>query len=350
MQEVTQKVQDIVEIINGELINSPAIGGFSGYCTKLENIKRGSLFFAAHPRDIEPALEKGAFGIVFDKFLQTRLNDDEIAWVKVESIQDAIIRLARFELLARSIRVIATNPTQYLIAKSLIHSKSVLFFDESPIDLLDVVEEVRPAIIIAKSQQVLDLALEPIPCETPEQLPFELITPMSMFEIKFYYKLYSYKISLPCVFVPELAAVVDLCLREHIECDFAHFEPSSTLLPISLTNDARILSFGQSSRVIIPTNDEEIFMRHGEFLSKEAKWAKVVVFVPTILDDEQGFYALYNQRNNHPLQAIRYDSSNELPLLLKTTEYNFGLIFGISTQGLVFVLSQTPQEYAPTLF
>lgn len=348
MQDIAKKVQEITEIINGTLINSPAIGGFSGYCTTLENIKRGSLFFALEASDIEIALQKGAFGIVFDKFLQTRLNDEEIAWIKVESIHDAIIRLVRFELLAKAIRVVAANPTQYLVAKSLIHSKSVLFFDDNPIDLLDELEELSPTIIIAKSRQVLDLALEPIACDTPVELPFELITPMSMFEIKFYYKLYSYRVALPCVFVPELAAVVSLCIREKIELDFVHFDPMPELLPISLTNDAKILSFGASSRVIIPTNDQDIFTRYGEFLSQEAKWARVVVFAPTILEYERELEELCDKYKS--LFVVRYDSSNDLPMLLKTTEYNFGLIFGISTQGLVFVLSQTPQESTPTLF
>ena len=348
MQVITQKVQEIVEIINGKLINAPAIGGFCGYCTRLEDIKRGSLFFATNPSDIDAALVRGAFGIVFDKFLQTQIHDEEIAWIRVESMQDAIIRLTRYELLARGIKMLALNPTQYLIAKSLIRAKSVLFFDDSPMELLDALEETHPEVIITKSPQVLELALESTPCTTPEILPFTLAE-SSMFEIKFYYKLHAFHIPLPSVFVPELAAVVELCICEGIVCDFSHFEPIPALMPISLTQDARILSFGSSARVIIPTNDTEIFLRYANFLHDEVKWAKIVVFMPRLLD-EQPQQMISQALENNALEPLYYDSSNELPALLKKTDYNFGLVFGISTQGLVFVLSQMPQEHVPTLF
>ena len=68
------------------------------------------------------------------------------------------------------------------------------------------------------------------------------------------------------------------------------------------------------------------------------------------LEEEEDIYTLYEDQNQKPLEPICYDSSNELPILLKTTPYNFGLIFGISTQGLAFVLAQNTQEYAPALF
>ena len=65
------KVQQVAELINGELMNSPAIGSFEGYTTHLENVQRGMLFFAINPHHIDSALQRGAFGVVFDKFVQT---------------------------------------------------------------------------------------------------------------------------------------------------------------------------------------------------------------------------------------------------------------------------------------
>ena len=351
MRSMTIRVHQAVEIINGELINSPAIGSFEGFTTRLECVQRGSLFFAADPLQIDSAIQKGAFGIVFDKFFQTQMSDEEIAWIKVESINHAIIRCVRYEILSQNIKMLALNAIDYEIAKTIIRDKSVLFFDDDPIDLLDILESTRPRIIIAKSPQILDLALESTPCVAPQTMPFDVITPHPMFESKFYYKLHSYQIQLPCVFLPELAGVVDMCAREGINFSFSYFEPIAQLLPISLTQDAKILPFGSSNRVIIPTNDKNIFLRYAAFLNEQAKWARVAMFLPTLLDEkDKDIYALYEEQNHHPLESTTYDSSNELPALLRNTPYNFVLVFGIGTQGLAFVLKQSTQEYVPALF
>ena len=344
------KVQQVAELINGELMNSPAIGSFEGYTTHLENVQRGMLFFAINPHHIDSALQRGAFGVVFDKFVQTHMNDEEIAWIKVESIPQSIVRLIRYELMINGVQMFALNPIQYAIAHKLIRDKNTLFFDDTPMNLLDALES-APANIIATSPQILDLALECTPCSTPQTMPFDIITPHPMFESKFYYKLHSYQIPLPSVFLPELAAITDMCVRSGIAFDFAHFEPIASLLPISLAQDARIVPFGSSNRVIIPTNDKDIFLRYAKFLNQNAKWARIVMLIPTLLsEEEEDIYTLYEDQNQKPLEPICYDSSNELPILLKTTPYNFGLIFGISTQGLAFVLAQNTKEYAPALF
>lgn len=343
------KVQEVAEVICGEVMNSPLIGSFEGFTTKLEDVKRGSLFFAINPDDIEPAIKNGAFGIVFDKFVQ--MIDGEIAWIKVSSIVESIVRLARYRLLVSNIKVFYLDEYQYKIAQIVITAKNVLFFDENPALLLDILDEQDVCAIFIKDSGLLDFVLEYTICSNPKDLPFDVVRPHILFESRFYYKLNHYKIPLPEVFLPELGGVVSLCVNEGFDFDIYRFSSAVSLLPLSLDQNAKVLPFGQSSRVVIPTQSKEIFLRYASVLNNQAKWGKIEFFLPTLLDEEdENLFELYENEIGTSLQPSYYNGTNDLPLLLKRESYNFGLVFGIGTEGLKFVLDAIKPMPVPALF
>ncbi len=348
------KVNQTTEILCGELINSPAIGAFEGFATKLEDVKRGVLFFASNPNEIDSALRLGAFGIVFDNFVQ--MADGEIAWIRVPSIREAIIRLLRYQLLAQKIEVYYLNEIQYAIAHNIINTKDVLLFDLDFVELLDYIEKTHSRKIIIKNPQLLDFLLEYTSCPIPETLPFEVASEYPIFESRFRYKLHSYQIPLPSIFLPELGSVLNLCVEAKIDFSFYGFEPIESLLPISIAKDARILPFGRSNRVLIPTNHQDIFLRYASFLQEKAKWGKTLICVPELLDEDKQQIQLYIQshylEDTQSTQEIfkKYASSNDLPDLFRKTDFNFGLIFGISFDGLKFILNQEQPAYLSALF
>ncbi|GAD17919.1 hypothetical protein [Helicobacter fennelliae] len=343
------KIKEAVEIICGTSINSPAIGSFSGFATKLEDVKRGFLFFAKNPNEINAAIKAGAFGIVFDSFVQ--MEDGEIAWIKVASIEDSIIRLTRYKLLSENIQVFYVNAYQYAIAQNIITSDDTALFDDNPSKLLELLEKKHPTKIIIKNQTLLDFVLEYTPCVILEKLPFDISNPSSLFEPKFYYKLNLYQTPLPEVFLPDLGAVIEMCVNANIEFNLNNFEVISSLLPLSLNQEAKILPFGQSPHVAIPTNDKEIFLRYALIFHKHAKWGKVLFLVPKILQEQNlDLYDLYEARIGKKLESIQYNVANELPHLLRSHAYNFGLIFGIGLEGLQFILNQQKPIPDPTLF
>ncbi len=343
------KVKEVAEVICGEVINTPSIGSFDGFSTKLESVKRGSLFFAKNPDEIDIAIKNGAFGIVFDKFVQ--MIDGEIAWIKVSSISDSIIRLVRYRLLVENIKVFYLDCHQYEIAKTIITAKDVLFFDENPILLLDMLEEKSFKGIFIKDKNLLDFVLEYTTCTNKDKIPFDIVYPHALFESKFYYKLNHYQIPLPDVFLPELGGVVSLCESEGFDFDIYRFSSNLSLLPLSLDQNAKVLPFGQSSRVVIATQSKEIFLRYASVLSNQAKWGDMKFFLPTLLDEEDSdLFEIYENEIGSSLQPAYYNGTNDLPLLLKKESYNFGLVFGISTDGLKFVLDAIKPMPVPALF
>ncbi len=408
------RVSEASEIICGQLINEPSIGSFEGFATKIEDVKRGVLFFALDRDEIDLALEKGAFGVVFDS--QAQMRNVEVAWIKVDNIQHSLIRLVRYLLVGKKIEIILLSEIQYSIAKEIIRAKEVLFFDDClsnfagepnryshyatnkdstlssttqarlPIqELLDGIVKQNPRKIITSLQGIADLSIEEYTtCINPKHSPLDIITPHQIFESKFYHKVSAYQIPLPAVFLPELGAVVELCLREGDELSFElrDFAPLERLLPIALSPEAKILPLGKSNKVAIPTHSVEIFLRYAKYLKENAKFGELAFFVPRILGEKEmkifapidensdendgyggyskaGFYlceenlndsSQNNENDKERLEAICYDSSNELPKMLKLERFNFALVLGISTEGLIFVLNEASKDTSPVLF
>ncbi|MGX2971415.1 hypothetical protein [Helicobacter sp. T3_23-1059] len=408
------RVSEASEIICGQLINEPSIGSFEGFATKIEDVKRGVLFFALDRDEIDLALEKGAFGVVFDS--QAQMRNVEVAWIKVDNIQHSLIRLVRYLLVGKKIEIILLSEIQYSIAKEIIRAKEVLFFDDclsnfagepnryshyatnkdSPLssttqarlpiqELLDGIVKQNPRKIITSLQGIADLSIEEYTtCINPKHSPLDIITPHQIFESKFYHKVSAYQIPLPAVFLPELGAVVELCLREGDELSFElrDFAPLERLLPIALSPEAKILPLGKSNKVAIPTHSVEIFLRYAKYLKENAKFGELAFFVPRILGEKEmkifapidensdendeyggyskvGFYLCEENLNDssqkdendrEKLEAICYDSSNELPKMLKLERFNFALVLGISTEGLIFVLNEASKDTSPVLF
>lgn len=391
------RVSEASEIIYGELINSPAIGSFEGFTTKVADVKRGTLFFASDIDDVNIALQNGAFGVVFDTPMQ--ISNTEIAWIKVDNIQSSIVRLVRYLLVSKKIEIILLDEIQYAIAKAIIRTKDVLFFEESTKhspslqsvswnanaisvgELLEGIIKQNPTKIMTSLKGIADLSIEEYTtCVNSQDLALDIITPHQIFESKFYHKVSAYQIPLPAVFMPELSAVIELCLREEIAFDLRDFPQIEHLLPIALSPEAEILPLGKSNKVVIPTHSTEIFLRYAKYLKENAKFGELVFFVPRILDEssKEVFtpvqeaqnatnanihsniysmveFCIQNRDKNgasskETLQAICYDTSNELPKMLKLKRFNFALVLGIGTEGLIFVLNEASKDTSPVLF
>lgn len=91
------KISSIIDIIDGELLSSPSISFVYNIKVNSKKIVEGDLFIAKNPNDIEEAIANGAFAIIYD-FDDINIVDNEIAWIKVKSTEESLIKLFRFKL------------------------------------------------------------------------------------------------------------------------------------------------------------------------------------------------------------------------------------------------------------
>ncbi|MDQ7043099.1 MAG: hypothetical protein Q9M34_06155, partial [Sulfurimonas sp.] len=101
------RLQNVLALTHAKLLNDPFVSSFTDIVFDVKNVKCGDLFLAFDESSIEDAILNGAYGIVFSK--PTQISDSEIAWIKVQNLEDALKRLLRFKLLDKSVKVYETN-------------------------------------------------------------------------------------------------------------------------------------------------------------------------------------------------------------------------------------------------
>ena len=94
-------LENVIALTHATLLNSPYVSSFSGVTLEVKNVKRGFLFIATKSDEIDLAIQNGAYGILFDS--PTQISDNEIAWIKVEDLTSALVRILRFHLLDKNI-------------------------------------------------------------------------------------------------------------------------------------------------------------------------------------------------------------------------------------------------------
>ncbi|MCD6191243.1 MAG: hypothetical protein J7K14_06900, partial [Sulfurimonas sp.] len=97
------RLENVLALTHGKVVNEPFVKTFENIVFDAARVKRGDLFIAFDEQSIESAVLNGAYGVLFDK--PTQISDREIAWIKVEDINDALKRLLRFKLIDKEITV-----------------------------------------------------------------------------------------------------------------------------------------------------------------------------------------------------------------------------------------------------
>ncbi len=111
------RLGEALDILYGELINTPYISAFSGATQKLEYVESGNLFFVKNLNDVKEAINRGAYGIVFEGDLE--IQDKEIAWIKVLDISKSIKRFIRYILLQSQYSLVFLTQIELSFAKNL---------------------------------------------------------------------------------------------------------------------------------------------------------------------------------------------------------------------------------------
>ncbi|PAF42954.1 hypothetical protein [Helicobacter sp. 11S03491-1] len=324
------RVNEAVEIINGELASTPAISSFRGVATCIEEVKKGYLFIAKNSDEIDGAIALGAYGIVYDKYVQ--MVDGEIAWIKVNSLDDAIIRLIRYQFLSEKIEVFFVSEIEYEIAHQIVTDISISFFDEDLLNLLSFMDK-NPDLkgIVIRDRALLELILEYTQTILPQEYPFKLIM-ATLFESKIHYKLAQYDLKLPGLFLPELSSVIDLCITHQIAFDLKYFSHIPYMQPNFINAHAKLVGYGQTDKVVIAEKDINKFKKYITYIALNAKWGKLMLFLP------KGYEEVFDVMAQNEI----YQEENDLSFLLKKYNYNFALILGLDNTSLTHLLT-TPQ-------
>ncbi|TLD82396.1 hypothetical protein LS70_007260 [Helicobacter sp. MIT 11-5569] len=337
MKEIQIGVNEIVEIAFGTLLNKPSISFFHQICDQSSNIRRGDLFVATNKdsaqaqKDIEEAVQKGAFGILFSGNIA--MSDQEVAWISVEDLEQSLMRILRHYLIIKNKILFLLNKDEYEIATQIITQKKTLeHFCGTLTGLIQNIIASDAAFFLycntnldlstfpKNQQEVKTLLQEKI---EENELPFALNS-YSLFGIKIFYKSADYEIPLPKLFIRPLARVLQLCEDYSINVQLENFTTLSNFKPLYLDERGTIAKPGTTNKVLLASQDSKLYEQYLAYFTMYAKWAHLMLFIPKVY---QELYAPY-------AEVMPYANQDELFAQLIKEKYNFALILGVDTQLL----------------
>ena len=296
------RLDNLVSLIGGELKNSPSITQISHIGSRLQQIRRGSLFLAKDKSQVDEAIKAGAYAIAYEGWIQ--ISDQEIAWIKVPDLQKAALRLVRFLLLQSQIPARGLDDLEWDLAKALINDRRVYILD-NPFDTLQALQEQAVQLILYPSHlKALDLSAKPLPLVDIQITQSYLFETSFVCEDRFYER-----IRFPELFLPALQRLLSLAKEHHFELQFGSLEQFPHFRPIFVDSTFTPQEFGKSEKVVITEPDMKLAEKERDYLLSKASWSKLL-----FLSDRE-------------LSGFRhYRTIDELKEILYNTPFNFALI------------------------
>ena len=122
-------IQNLAGILGAKLLSEPIVSEICGFCFDERKIRAGECFFAPNLKSAKIAVNNGAYAIVGD----IEPFDSEVAFLRCNDVDTAILRLLRYEISQKNIKIIFANKIQIallnclsgdfsLLPKSLVHA------------------------------------------------------------------------------------------------------------------------------------------------------------------------------------------------------------------------------------
>jgi len=291
------QITSLTDIVEGELQNSPSISFITQIHTNVSKINEGDAFLVLEQKDIQKAISKNAFAIIYEGDLN--ITDNEIAWVKVDDIKKAITNVLRYKLLEFKNGYIHTNKIffkllQLFKSKELSHVVTLKDDISYNFELLNSTEENK--IIFSTDSWFLNNISGDVVTLEDKRYTLQNLTAHSLFETSFSYKGKFYdKIKLPRVYVDYLLQQLELF--EH-KLDMKKLGSFNLFKPIFINKSDQIVPFGQTNRFILANEDEDIAKIEIDYLKENYSYASIEIIDTKELSEEEILKSIQNRDFN----------------------------------------------------
>jgi len=268
------RLENVLALTHGSLMSQPHISLFNDIVIEASRVKRGSLFVALKPHDISQAIEKGAYGIVYERDLE--FDDKEIAWIKVDDSYDALKRLVRFILIDKELVAFTCKPIILQVAKQFTTSNEFIVLEGSLSDNFSKLLSATPksTLLFVESQIKSDLFTNASRLSDSSVEDKIRLLEHTLFEMAFIYRdTYYERQMISPLFIPYMEQLLALFHKQNISYKIKPFVNIPHFHARFVNSALHVRDFGTTNRVIIFENDATLIEEEIAFISQNAPWA-----------------------------------------------------------------------------
>lgn len=270
------RVESLARLIEGELCTSPAISTIKGIAFTPESVKQGDIFVCKDrlEESLNLAIKRGAFALIVDKFFA--ITDKEIAWIRVDNLDMAMVRLARFFIAKNKIGAYYVTNFELTLAKSMNPPKSILILKDSLSTLLiEIFKENLSTLILSSNKTVLKkISPQYLLLPTPKESAI-VLSNSTIFQSNFIFKdkLYQ-KLPLPPFWIESFVKLASLF--DKLNWRFGSLKPLEHFVPIFIDKHLIIHPFGATRQAMVIESESDLFTMQVKYLNKY--YPKIPIF------------------------------------------------------------------------
>ncbi len=263
------RIENLLQITDGMLQNIPSVQEIESIKIDPLKVKRGDLFL-----DIKNsfenqivALENGAFAIISENISQ--IMDNEIAWIEVDSLRLACVKLSRYEFNKKNGKIIYIDDIQKEILQSIVKHKEFTSLTSNVYQSLVAIRQSGENNKFICSDERLAYSIDSTCSALKECFNIDILKSYSPFFSSFSSdKDFYNNIKIPNIFIKNLCSVIEYLKENKIDYNLNnltlkdHF--SSSFVDFNLNKK----EFGQSSKVIIFEKDINLISQEVNYLEK----------------------------------------------------------------------------------
>jgi ferrochelatase len=256
------KIETLVNLIKGELLNRPFISEVTSFTKDVDEVKRGSCFFSNDFNEIKQAVKNGAYAIVSEK--EFEIIDKEIAWIKTNSFKKAIFDIFKYENIKT--KIYYTDKITAHILKQMNNDKKVIVLEneEKMLKALNLGEK-----YLISFNPAFKEIFKNIEELKKNDIKLEQIT---LFKSKYE----NIELNLPFVYKDNFSKALNFFnknnLKYSLEFELERFKP------VFINGKFEKVEYGESDKVlIVGIENDEYFFKELNYLIDNTKYAKTLI-------------------------------------------------------------------------
>ncbi|MGJ0312423.1 peptidoglycan synthetase [Aliarcobacter cryaerophilus] len=315
------KISSIVDIVNGELQNSPSISFINNISSDANKVKTSDMFIAKNIEDLKIALQNGAYAVIFEKDFE--VIDNEIAFIKVKNLELALLKIVRYKLSTLKIKSYFCTDETFDMLKLYQnnHTKHIFLISKNIEKAFKFIDDIKDGdILISKNKKLLE-SIYPDSKEFEKKLDENSIKNLikhSLFELSFSYKdIYFSKLRLSKIYLNSFLNIYDF-FKGNI--DISKLKLYSNFKAIFIDKDFQPIESGKSDSFIICQTNKNLIPIEIAYLKNEFRYAKTI------------FISKYKISFLDEKEQIIINNIEDLKNILKNLKFNCVYLIGFTNQ------------------
>ncbi|WP_066404692.1 peptidoglycan synthetase [Aliarcobacter cryaerophilus] len=315
------KISSIVDIVDGELLNSPSISFINNISSDANKVKTSDMFIAKNIEDLKIALQNGAYAVIFEKDFE--VIDNEIAFIKVKNLELALLKIARYKLSTLKIKSYFCTDETFDMLKLYQnnHTKPIFLISKNIEKAFKFIDDIKDGdILISKNKKLLE-SIYPDSKEFEKKLDENSIKNLikhSLFELSFSYKdIYFSKLRLSKIYLNSFLNIYDF-FKGNI--DISKIKLYSNFKAIFIDKDFQPIESGKSDSFIICQTNKNLIPIEITYLKNEFRYAKTI------------FVSKYKISFLDEKEQIIINNIEDLKNILKNLKFNCVYLIGFTNQ------------------